>query len=148
MTRQRPHDNPYKLIEQLSENTHQIIGEVLAHDSLKHEWPRAWCVVADDRLELAEAHLSAAELVEEASSDPDDCHLKRAVISRAYYAMFCAARAALSLETNGDVNDHKKLPDILKKTETLGSVEDRNAVVSAVAQFRSMRNEADYSPYY
>ena len=50
------------------------------------------------------------------------------MISRAYYAMFCSARAALSYHENSDKNDHSKLPDWLRKAP-LGPQDDRNRVV-------------------
>jgi len=140
--------NPLKLIERFSENTRKTVAEVLAHDSLSKDWPGAWVSVAEGRIALAGAHLAGAVMVQQASEDAPDPEVQRAVFSRAYYAMFCAARATLSLETGGDVNDHQKLPSILKGTTGLGPTEDRDVVVSAISKFRRLRNDADDSPYY
>jgi len=148
MDGERTHVSPRKLIEQFSDKTCETVAEVLKHDSLNRNWPAAWAAVADDRIALADAHLAAAVLVQQASRGSADPNIQRAVISRAYYAMFCAARGALSLETNGDVNAHTKVADILKKSTSLKPSADREAVVSALSKFRILRNEADYSAYY
>jgi len=148
MIKQQHDKNQHKLIERFNGSTREIVSEVLAHESLTRDWRRAWCVVADVRLELADAHLAAAVSLQEGFSDPVDRSVKRAVISRAYYAMYCAARAAVSLETEGDVNDHTKLPLILNATTGLRPDDDRSTVATALRKFRMLRNEADYSAYY
>ena len=138
----------HRLVEKLTKVEHELVSDVLSSDALSKDWPRAWAEVADDRLALARAHLAAAEWM--ATSCRDGCWDPggRSVISRAYYAMFCAARAAVSLESNADENDHRKLPGVLGRTTTLGSADERGTVVGALYRFRGARNDADYSAYY
>lgn len=138
---------PHKQVEKLTAEDYDLVARVLS-SPLAGDWPRAWAEIADDRVKLAEHHLAVATAVQgegrRGASGPE----KRAVISRAYYAMFCAARAALGLEGKGDVNDHQKVPAILNKTTSLGPQDDREAVVADLNKYRALRNEADYSPYY
>ena len=121
---------------------------MLASEALSSDWPRAWAEVADDRLALARAHLDAAEWMATACRAGAWDPAGRAVISRAYYAMFCAARAVVALESNADQNDHRRLPGVLDKMTTVGSARTRKTVAAALYEFREARNDADYSAYY
>ena len=123
----------HKRIERLSGSEYSLLTDVLAAETLHNGWPLAWIEVADNRLSLADAHLSAARILH--NDNTGDEGTQRSVISRAYYAMFCAARAALSLDHNGDVNTHDKFPNLLNKATNLGPTEDRQIVSAALAKF-------------
>lgn len=147
MPRPRHAVKPHKRVEKLSAEDYALVAGVLS-SPLARNWAAAWAEVADDRLRLAESHLAVAVAVQAAGRQGVGGAEKRSVISRAYYAMFCAGRSALSLVENGDVNDHQKLPAILNKSTVLGPQADRDAVVAALNKYRALRNEADYSAYY
>jgi uncharacterized protein (UPF0332 family) len=135
------------LVEKLTSEEYELVGRVLG-SPLAVDWPRAWADVAEHRLELAAAHLVVALALQGTGRRGLGGPEKRSVISRAYYAMFCAGRAALALETSGDVNDHQGVASRLNKTTSLGPTPNREAVVAALNKYRALRNEADYSAYY
>jgi uncharacterized protein (UPF0332 family) len=94
--------------------------------------------VTKDRLALAKKQLKAAVFA--GNSTPQ---LSRTAVSRAYYAMYQAARAVTYLSNGGD--DHEehsvlpgKLPDDFSEAP-----EWRNKLKNA----RLERNRADYDPY-
>lgn len=94
--------------------------------------------VAKDRLRLANAQLRDA--IQAASSKPQ---LSRTAVSRAYYAMYHAARAATYISFGGDDHEeHSALPS--KMPSDLPNLEQwRNKLKNA----RLERNRADYDPY-
>ena len=136
------------LLERLSTDEYALVTGVLASEALSKEWPQAWAEMADDRLALARGHLQIAELIAGACRNVGWDPGGRSVISRAYYAMFSAVRAAVALEIRADENDHKKLPAVLAKTTSLGPTDLREKVGSTLGRFRQARNDADYSAYY
>ncbi len=94
--------------------------------------------VVKDRLALAKSKLRAATQV--ASSTPA---LWRTAISRAYYCMYHAARAATNLSYGGDDHEeHSALPGKLP-ADFPDSEQWRNKLKNA----RLERNRADYDPY-
>jgi uncharacterized protein (UPF0332 family) len=100
--------------------------------------PRLRSRVAKDRLKLARSQLGDA--VRAASLTP---RLRRAAISRAYYAMYHAARAATYLSYGGDDHEeHSALPSKLP-SDFPDLDQWRNKLKSA----RYERNRADYDPY-
>lgn len=94
--------------------------------------------VARDRLRLARSHLNAARAA--ADSHPPQ---HRTTVSRAYYAMYHAARAATYLAVGGDDHEqhsvlHGKLPaDFPACNDWKNKIKDA----------RLERNRADYDPY-
>jgi hypothetical protein len=108
---------------------------------------KAWLGVQTERLRLAQAHLAVAEKLNAEGTQGNSGPEKRSVISRAYYAMFCAARAALAYHESGDTNDHGKLPTGVRDVSTWKQPQ-RDRVVSALIKYRTFRNDADYSPFY
>ena len=94
--------------------------------------------VAKDRLRLARAQLRDA--VTAASSDPQ---LSRTAVSRAYFAMYHAARAATYLSHGGDDHEeHSALPGRIP-VDLPNFEQWRNKLKNA----RLERNRADYDPY-
>jgi len=144
---QTPSKN-HRLIEKLSADDYTLITNVLATKDVAADWPRAWAEVADDRLALARNHLEVAQLMVQACADRGWDLVGRSVISRAYYSMFAAARAAVALENSADENDHRKLPAVINKMTALGPADVRHSVYGALSKFRIVRNNADYSAYY
>ncbi|MCD9121462.1 HEPN domain-containing protein [Cupriavidus sp. UGS-1] len=94
--------------------------------------------VAKDRLRLAQLQLNDA--IKSAALTPK---LSRAAVSRAYYAMYHAARAATYLSYGGDDHEeHSALPS--KLPANFPDLEQwRNKLKFA----RLERNRADYDPY-
>lgn len=106
-----------------------------------------WLAVARDRLALAAVHYECARALVGSGTPGKINDLHRGAISRAYYAMYCAARAAYAHETYGDVDEHREVATKIQKTQ-LGTPQERDRVTSALNKYRALRNEADYSPYY
>ena len=131
-------------IEKLPIREYKLIEDVLSLGKLTEDWSRTWSELADDRIALAEKHLATACMMQELACGEDEGALRSAV-SRAYYSMFCAARAVISLHQKGDANDHMALPGQIDKTTSIGPKDDRSLVYSALAKFRGARNNADYS---
>ena len=147
MENARRDPDPYKLVEKLSAKEYRFIEQVVHSPPLTQDWSQAWLHIVKERLRLSATHLRVAISIHgRIGSRPDD-ETCRSVISRAYYSMYCAARAAVALETRGDINDHQRLSDVVKTIDTW-SVEDRCAVGAALSRFRTLRNDADYSPFY
>jgi len=144
---QRSQEDDLRLVERLTNDEYKLVDGVLASEVLSKDWSQTWARLANDRMKLAEAHLAAAEALADVCASKGWDSLGRSVINRAYYAMFCAVRAALAFEHKADHNDHKKLPDVLAKTTTLGPTDDRIAASSHLAKGRDLRNKADYSAY-
>jgi uncharacterized protein (UPF0332 family) len=92
---------------------------------------------AFDRLVLAGAVLKEAKALYVGHS------LRRTVVSRAYYAMYHAVRAATFLSYGGDDHEqHTVLPSKLPL-----DFPDRNLWQNALKNARLERNRADYDPY-
>lgn len=145
--RKRYEPDRRKLIEEISGDEYQLIREALARPDIASDLPGAWLHVQRARLRLADEHLAVAEQLNVRGVSGAIRSEKRSVVSRAYYAMFCAARAALSYHFNGDRDGHKEVPQMLAKAP-LGKQSERDRVVTALNTFRAARNEADYSPFY
>lgn len=94
--------------------------------------------VAKDRLTLAKIHLKDAVAISKCSPS-----MNRAVVSRAYYALYHAARAASYISLGGDdYEQHTKLPT--KFPDDFPNVAYwKNTLKDA----RLERNRADYDPY-
>lgn len=95
-------------------------------------------IVAKDRLKLANLHLRQAvgtsKLLEP---------LHRATISRAYYAMYHAARAATYISMGGDDHEqHSVLPGKIP-----ADFPDCEVWKNKLKEARLERNRADYDPY-
>ena len=143
---------PLKAIERLSRDDIDQI-RTLGKLRLRHgldvvaDLEPAWLDVARARLGLAEAHLRAAtELVGIGVRGKID-ERNRSVVSRSYYAMYSAARAALAYADYGDIDGHEKVAARLNGS-SIGKQPERDRVVAALNKFRALRNEADYSPFY
>ena len=92
---------------------------------------------ATDRLTLAGA------LAKEAKTLHTSGCLRRTVVSRAYYAMYHAARAATFLSYGGDDHEqHTVLPSKLPQ-----DFPDQKRWQNALKNARLERNRADYDPY-
>lgn len=93
---------------------------------------------AADRLKLAAAFLRDARRVSKASPT-----LHRTTISRAYYSMYHAVRAATFLSYGGDDHEqHTVLPSKIP-TDFPDAIKWQNKLKGA----RFERNKADYDPY-
>lgn len=143
---------PLKSIERLSsDEIDQIKG--LAKLRAKHgidlvgDLETHWLEVARARLNLADAHLQAAEKLVGIGVRGKIDERNRSVVSRAYYAMYSAARAALAYNAYGDVDGHEKVAAKIGAS-SIGKQPDRDRVAAALNKFRALRNEADYSPFY
>ncbi|UKE77473.1 HEPN domain-containing protein [Xanthomonas graminis] len=92
---------------------------------------------ASDRLALAASFLKEANALSKGGG------LRRTVVSRAYYAMYHAARAATFISFGGDDHEqHTVLPSKLP-LDFPDSKKYQNSLKSA----RFERNRADYDPY-
>jgi uncharacterized protein (UPF0332 family) len=145
--RKRYEPDRRKFIELLSGDQLQLLTDVLGRPDVASDLPGAWLHVQQERLRLAEQHLAVAKALNQSGIAGAIRPEKRSVVSRAYYAMFCAARAALSYHFNGDRDGHQEVPKMLAKAP-LGQQAERDRVVAALNRFRAARNEADYSPFY
>ncbi|OZI36311.1 hypothetical protein CEG14_14970 [Bordetella genomosp. 1] len=94
--------------------------------------------VAEDRLRLASLHLKQAAVAARATQPQ-----YRATVSRAYYAMYHAARAATYLSYGGD--DHEKHSDLPVKFPA--DFPDSEFWRNRLKLARLDRNRADYDPY-
>ncbi|MCA9646809.1 MAG: HEPN domain-containing protein [Myxococcales bacterium] len=146
--RKRFTPHPAKIVESLTGEERRILESVLGRPSVAEDVQRAWLHVQEERIRLAKSHLAVAELLNGLGTPGLITPEKRSVISRAYYATFCAARAALSFHLGSDRNDHQQLPLWLRKAQNLGPEPQRNRVSAALSQLRNTRNQADYSPFY
>ena len=136
-----------KFIELLGGDQYQLLRDALVRPEVVSDLPGAWLHVQRERLQLAEQHLAVAEELNQSGVSGEIRPEKRSVVSRAYYAMFCAARAALSYHFNGDRDGHKEVAQALAKAP-IGKQADRDRAATALNRFRAARNEADYSPFY
>ena len=94
--------------------------------------------VAKDRLALAQQQLIAAKKAIDSTSS-----LSRTAVSRAYYAMYHAARAATYISFGGDDHEeHSKLP-----TQLPDDFPDVQNWKIKIKNARLDRNRADYDPY-
>lgn len=143
---------PLKSIERLSSDEIDQIKS-LAKLRTKHgidlvgDLETHWLAVVRARLALADVHQqAAAELLGIGVKGKID-ERNRSVVSRAYYAMYSAARAVLAYSGYGDIDGHEKVAAKLNGS-SIGTQPERDRVVAALNKFRSLRNEADYSPFY
>lgn len=94
--------------------------------------------VAMDRLKLANLHLTQA-----VAASRTHTPLHRTTVSRAYYAMYHAARAATYLAIGGDDHEqHSVLP-----TKFPADFPDCDIWKNKLKDARLERNRADYDPY-
>lgn len=94
--------------------------------------------VAKDRLKLAKTQLRDALVASQATPT-----LYRTTVSRAYYAMYHAARAATYLSIGGDDHEkHSVLP-----TKLPADFPNSEAWKNRLKNARLERNRADYDPY-
>lgn len=145
--RKKYRPDPRKVIEELKDQERELLSKVLAEPAVASDLEGAWLHVQVERFKLAEHHLEVAVALNEGGTPGKISHEKRSVISRAYYAMFCAVRATLSYYKNSDKNHHTNLPVWLAGAP-FASRADLDRVVAALQKFRAARNEADYSPFY
>lgn len=94
--------------------------------------------VANDRLKLAKLHLNDATAVSKCTPS-----MNRAVVSRAYYALYHAARASSYISFGGDDHEqHTVLP-----TKFPADFPDADIWRNRLKDARLERNRADYDPY-
>lgn len=94
--------------------------------------------VAKDRLNLAKIHLKDAVAVSKCVPS-----MNRAIVSRAYYALYHSARAASYVSLGGDdYEQHTKLPTKFPD-DFPNAAHWKNTLKDA----RLERNRADYDPY-
>lgn len=67
----------------------------------------------------------------------------RSIISRCYYCCYHLARSLVFLVTRGDVDDHRKLPRVLRGILR----REDHSLADALSQWRDIRNEVEYSPF-
>ncbi|MGD0112186.1 MAG: hypothetical protein ABSD48_09990 [Armatimonadota bacterium] len=89
------------------------------------------------RMALARRFLSNA--VDNAASEQPDFRL---IVSRAYYAMYHAARSVVFAFSRADVDAHRELPSKLPS-----DFPDRGLWVERLKGWRIRRDAADYSPF-
>lgn len=95
-------------------------------------------LVATDRWHLADRHHRAANRLLSLPRPP-----YRTAISRLYYAMYHAMRAAAFIFHNGDDHEaHKSLPQNVPD-----DFPDKDFWANALKTARLVRNSADYDPY-
>jgi uncharacterized protein (UPF0332 family) len=94
--------------------------------------------VANDRLKLARLQLRDAEAASKMAPQ-----LARTAVSRAYYAMYHAARAATYLSFGGD--DHEK--HSILPTKLPADFPNSDVWKNKLKNARLERNRADYDPY-
>jgi uncharacterized protein (UPF0332 family) len=91
-----------------------------------------------DRLDLAAAFFREASSLNNGAT-----HLRRTVVSRAYYSMYHALRAATFISYGGDDHEqHTILP-----TKLPDDFPDHAKWQNALKSARLERNKADYDPY-
>lgn len=94
--------------------------------------------VAQDRIKLANLHLKQATIASRVTPAPH-----RTTISRAYYAMYHAARAVTYISIGGDDHEqHSVLP-----TKFPSDFPDYEEWRNKLKDARFERNRADYDPY-
>ena len=98
--------------------------------------------VTIDRIMLALSFYECAKKIEVQLHKQDGDY--RSIISRCYYCQYHLARALIFLITKDDIDNHEKLPK--KLGDCLKSV-GASFIVDKLEQYRSIRNEVDYSPY-
>jgi len=122
---------PKKLIDGWKEGRHLETESTHTLDELLAR-------VASDRIGLARSLLRDAERL--AAQQPP---LYRASVSRGYYAMYHAMRAAAFVYHGGDDHqEHKILP-----TKAPGDMTDQDKWSNKLKDARERRNQADYDPY-
>ncbi len=145
--RKRFTPDPVKIVEGLGDQDLGLLKSVLGEPAVCADLDGAWLKVQEERMLLAAHHLAVGVSLNAGGTPGKSSPEKRSVISRAYYAMFCAARAALSYHKTADKNEHSELPKWIAKSP-LGPRDERDRVIQALTRFRAARNEADYSPFY
>ncbi len=105
-----------KFIELLGTDQYELLRDVLQRPEVASDLPGARLHIQQKRLQLAEQHLAVAEELNKGGVSGEIRPEKRSVVSRAYYAMFCAVRAALSYHFNGDHDGHSAVPKALAKS--------------------------------
>lgn len=93
--------------------------------------------VTIDRINLALSFYNSAKKLE--INDEDSL----SIISRCYYCYYHLARALVFLITKNDINDHDKLPNMLRRVM---KTEDK-WLADKLDDWRGIRNEVEYSPY-
>lgn len=93
--------------------------------------------VVADRLALADGMMRAARLL----AGSEDLFVRRSARSRAYYAAYHAARAAVFAIDRRDVDDHERLP------ASVDASLPHVAVGETLKELKRLRSETDYSPY-
>lgn len=143
---------PLKSIERLSSDEIEQVRR-LAKLRARHgidlvaDLDRRWLDVTNARLALADAHFDVAFRLIGGGVKGKIDEKNRSVVSRGYYAMYSAARAALAYAADGDIDGHEKVAAKLNGS-SMGKQAERDRVVAALNKFRALRNEADYSPFY
>ncbi|MFQ6073187.1 MAG: HEPN domain-containing protein [Methanosarcinales archaeon] len=95
--------------------------------------------IADKRMKFAEQYLNIAKMLLD-----NDLHYQ-SVISRAYYGMYHAARAAVYVQMRLDVLTHK---DLIKKfRKVLINVYGDDTLGDWMNDWRTNRNRCDYNPF-
>ena len=98
--------------------------------------------IAHRRILLAEGQLRCAVALAKFSREGERPEERLSAISRAYYAMYNAARALVFLRMGQDVSDHSKLPKHLPD-----DLHNRESWREKLEKYRRYRNEADYDPF-
>ncbi|MCC6526070.1 MAG: hypothetical protein IT373_25710 [Polyangiaceae bacterium] len=146
MGRRKYRPDPLREIEHLTVDKYAVIQQAVRL-GFAGSLDARWLDVQRARLRLAKAHLDAAEKLNAAGTKGKIDEIKRGVISRAYYAMFCAARAAVSYHLKQDVDGHEEVQKRLRQCVPLAG-EARDRVIASLHVHRVCRNNADYSPFY
>jgi uncharacterized protein (UPF0332 family) len=94
--------------------------------------------IAESRLELAEDNLSVAEKLLEIGLS------NRTVIHKSYYSMYHAARSAVYVQMQLDVNEHRSLVDKFKKL--LMRQFGDETLANQMNAWRMDRIKSDYDP--
>lgn len=92
--------------------------------------------VAEERLRIADACLSAAKLLVDAA----EFRVQRQAIPRAYYAAYHAVRAVILAVERRDVNEHDALASLVARVVSAPTGNE-------LKDLRNLRNEFEYAAY-
>lgn len=129
-----------KIFERLKEPEYSLLhkltddGQALDAASLQGLMRAA----VDDRFKVARGMLEAARLL----LSHENVFVRRSAASRAYYAVYHAARATVFAVNRHDEHDHEKLPGVINSV-----VKREPPIGEQLRDLKRRRQEADYSSY-
>lgn len=132
-------DASKKLLEKVTPSQYALLRSLTDAETLDASWlEHAVTAMVKDRFTLARGFIKAARILAK-SKDP---LVRRGAVSRAYYGAYHAARATVFTIRRHDQDNHGAL---VKEVDQLIGTE--HGAGSRLKELRSLRDEADYSPY-